>query len=96
MTGESVWLVFAGIATWPAAAVVLVLIVMLFARPEQRGEVLRALAEVVRAVRGTAEQIPVADRSAGCDHERPVEAQHRGHEASEEAACAGHGSVPSA
>lgn len=59
--GESFWLAFAGIAVWPVAAVVLVLIVLLFVRPEHRAEGLRALAEVVRAARGTAEQGPHSD-----------------------------------
>ncbi len=72
MTGEHFWLALAGVLAWPAAVIVLVLIALAFALPGQRAAVLRALAEVVRAVRGAADSKPPAseDRAEEARSER--------------------------
>lgn len=55
VNSESLWPAILAIAAWPAGVVVIVIIVLLLTRGEQQPAVLRAIAELVRAVRGVPE-----------------------------------------
>ncbi|QYN41110.1 hypothetical protein K1T35_48090 (plasmid) [Pseudonocardia sp. DSM 110487] len=55
VNAESLWPAILAIAAWPAGVVVIVIVVLLLTRGEQQPAVLRAIAELVRAVRGVPE-----------------------------------------
>jgi hypothetical protein len=52
---ESWWPAILAVAAWPAGIVVIVIVVLLLTRGDQQPAVLRAIAELVRAVRGVPE-----------------------------------------
>lgn len=55
---ESWWPAILAIAVWPAAVVLIVIVVLALTKSDQQPAVLRAIAELVRAVRGAADPGP--------------------------------------
>jgi hypothetical protein len=75
---ESLWPAILAIAAWPAGVVVIVIVVLLLTRGEQQPAVLRAIAELVRAVRGVPapdlepQNIQIDQRPAAADERTAV------------------------
>jgi hypothetical protein len=64
---ESLWPAILAIAAWPAGVVLIVIAVLLLTRGEQQPVVLRAIAELVRAVRDVPTPGPLEPQSIQVD-----------------------------
>ena len=50
---EQLWAVLVAVAAWPVGIIVVVIVALVFAPREHQADVLRAVAEIVRAARRT-------------------------------------------